>query len=347
MNPRYDKIALTIKRKIARGALSANGRLPSRNELLRMVGGSKSTLQKGMSLLKAEGFIRSRGRNGTFVTATPPNISNIPVILQEYDGTAASNRYFASITDNIRDIERVSGKKTPLFRIQNVKGKKDDFGKLQMLANSFRIQGSIFASYPDGDWMLEPLMRNNIPTVAFTEPGQWPGLYTVWGDYDDLIEKSLAFLRSKGCGRVGMLNSTRLPMKYIDHFYARCSHHSLKTGPQWVHGVSTDRYGRQWIANLLALMFRNAEKPDAVLVTDENITPFVADAITGTNVTAVSQSSLPKKSTHNDSASIRYIGFDVIDIMSECIHSVVSAIPGTCTHRTIAAKWADEMSSVK
>lgn len=346
MNPRYDKIALTIKRKIARGALPANGRLPSRNELLRMVGGSKSTLQKGMALLKAEGFIRSRGRSGTFVAATPPNISTVPIILQG-GSEAGSNEYFASITEHVREIERASGKRTPILRIQNVKGKKDDFGRLEALANSFCIQGAIFASYPEGEWMLEPLRSNCIPTAAFTEPGQWPGLNTVWGDYDGLIDNALAFLRSKRCRKAAMVNSIRLPMSYVDHFHAKCSELSIESGPQWVHGVSTDRYGRQWILNLLSLMFGGTDRPDAVLITDENITPFVAEAIAGMPVTAVSQSSLPRKIIRTDDASIRYIGFDVVDIMSECMQAVVSAVPGSCTHRTIAAKWADEMSSTE
>jgi DNA-binding LacI/PurR family transcriptional regulator len=71
--PSGKDIAQQMRERIASGAWSAGQRIPTKLELCQQFGTSNMTMQKALAVLAKEGFIRSRGRAGTFVSGEPPS----------------------------------------------------------------------------------------------------------------------------------------------------------------------------------------------------------------------------------------------------------------------------------
>ncbi|HCE45761.1 MAG TPA: hypothetical protein DET40_19635 [Lentisphaeria bacterium] len=68
---KYDLIITELKTDIIRGRYEPLSRLPTRNELARRFSTTLATMQNAMDILTKEGFIDSRGRDGTFVVEPP------------------------------------------------------------------------------------------------------------------------------------------------------------------------------------------------------------------------------------------------------------------------------------
>ena len=73
--PLYRQIAHHLSRMIGRGALSAGQKLPAARELAASLGVSRTTANLAYEDLEAGGWIRVRGRSGTFVAPRPENRS--------------------------------------------------------------------------------------------------------------------------------------------------------------------------------------------------------------------------------------------------------------------------------
>src|SRR6266849_4564392 len=71
---RQQTIIQRLRKQIVESRFPPGSRLPTRNELEGKFKASLMTVQRALSFLESEGFVCSRGRNGTFVSDYPPHL---------------------------------------------------------------------------------------------------------------------------------------------------------------------------------------------------------------------------------------------------------------------------------
>jgi len=73
--PLYEQLAEVVRGQIQRGELVPRQPLPSESYLMGEHGVSRGTVRKAMSVLRAEGLIRTVGQRGSYVSEHPPEVN--------------------------------------------------------------------------------------------------------------------------------------------------------------------------------------------------------------------------------------------------------------------------------
>lgn len=88
--PLTEQIRRVISERVSSGALSAGERLPTVRQLARDLRIAPGTVAKAYQALETDGVVRTRGRNGTFITERKPRKLPADDALRE-----AARRYLA------------------------------------------------------------------------------------------------------------------------------------------------------------------------------------------------------------------------------------------------------------
>lgn len=339
-------IAGRIKSDIVHGRLKAGQRLPSRERFLEQYGGSKSTIQRAMDDLVAEGFLVTQGRSGTYVSTTPPHLYDLGLVLRIGEGPAASV-FHQQILRHHRELAARCGHQLRLFYVDPARGGEDDFAKLADMVQSMRLGGVILPFHPER-WMIEPFLQHPAPVVALTMR-HLEDAATAWLDYEALLRMALQSFRAEGRQRVGMIASQNLPDNYVASFERIAGELGLETRPYWIQGFPEgfDAESSHWLLRQLAAVLAHAPRPDALLVADERFLELTQGAMQAAglavgDVALVAQATFPLP-PHPRVPGLRRLGFDVFDIVEHCVRVIVelrqTGQPGPCA--LVPAKWEE------
>ena len=84
--PYYVQLAAIIRRQIADGTWNLGDRLPTLKQLVATFGVSPMTVRHALAGLEKEGLISAERGRGTFVTATPDQLTTVPYLLTRAPG---------------------------------------------------------------------------------------------------------------------------------------------------------------------------------------------------------------------------------------------------------------------
>lgn len=73
--PPYEQLRAQIAELVAAGTLGAGARLPAVRQLAADLGVAPGTVARGYRELEHRGVLQARGRHGSFVTETPPQLT--------------------------------------------------------------------------------------------------------------------------------------------------------------------------------------------------------------------------------------------------------------------------------
>src|ERR1700684_2355165 len=82
-----------LRKEIIEGRIPPGRRLPPQGQLVDHLDVSGVTIQRALDRLSREGFICTRGRNGTFVTIHPPHLYSYGVVFRDQPAAAGRSRF--------------------------------------------------------------------------------------------------------------------------------------------------------------------------------------------------------------------------------------------------------------
>src|SRR5271155_2094042 len=112
--PKQALISEHLRKEIIAGRFPPGGRLPTQVQLVEQFRVSGVTIQRALDRLIREGFIHTRGRNGTFVTANPPHLFSYGVVFHDQQ-KAGRSRYHEMLEAQAMRLQRATDRKVTIF----------------------------------------------------------------------------------------------------------------------------------------------------------------------------------------------------------------------------------------
>lgn len=316
----------TIRQEIIAGKYPAGSLLPTREQLVKTYSTSRVTIQKSINQLVAENFIETNGRNGTFVTKTPPHKYQIALVIYE---NAVNSMVYNSIQKSIKRIEKETSYRFKIYTFLNeykqqveIEALHDDL-KDNLFAGlfSFYIRTFQLEEYHIYDHENIPMMfliddRDDI------EGYQKPHINFISFSHEKLIDAAIEQLKFKNIKKVAWIVNKHFQDKCQVHLMKACAENNLHTEPYWVQGAGLDQLDYKWMANIVQLLV-SSNPPEAIVVLNENLLDSVISGLHQSRVKVpddielISHFSFPIE--HNTLLSITKIGFDIYKLFMNVI----------------------------
>lgn len=282
-----NEILSDLRRRITANQWPPGGQLPTREEIETRYKASSRTVQRALSQLINDGFVRADGRHGTFVADHPPHLSNYGLVFPFCPSQSGWSGHWEALTTAAR--AAMQGKPGTITQYYGMESPSNRAAYETLLRDvrSHRLAGLIFSSPPYLLARTPVLLEKGIPRVAVMTPGMFAGVGAVVYDADSYIAKALDYLAGHGCRRIGIIahasrgsENTEAHRMLLDQIAAR----GMEVRPQWVQGVTLHTPGLT--RNLVELLMRRPERerPDGLLITDDNIVTDVAAGLQASGV---------------------------------------------------------------
>jgi DNA-binding LacI/PurR family transcriptional regulator len=270
-SPKQDHLADQLRRQIVRGRLAPGDRLPTRSELQLQYDVSSITVQRALDDLARDGFVHARGTLGTFVAQYPPHTSRYGLVFFSRPDSTEWVRFWSVLEQEAASVGAEGSCRIAVFHCT---GQPRDLGVLQQLERAVldhALAGLIFASHP------YPLGRSPIVTapgmarVAFMQGSDRSGIVTIDYDHDGFLDQACAWFKARGRRRVAVLSTPHFLADPQAQISAALADHGLETRPYWLQTVS--QLSPVSARNCIHLLLnqRQEERPDALLITDDNL----------------------------------------------------------------------------
>ena len=316
-----------LRQRIVGGELSPGAALPSHHEIERRFQATPATVQEAMRILRAEGFVETRPRRGTFVVRHPPHLCNYALAFP-WDPRRRGSQFYRAIC---LEAARVKGIARRISVFHNIESHVDveDYARLASLVRAQRLAGIVFAARPFGLLEGTPLLDEpGMPRVVIESRNLMDTAPTVYPDLPAFLPAALARLAADGRRRVAVITATaeESPEPPVEAFCELAAERGLLTRPHWLQAVSVlvPAWGRQ-VARLLFAGERG-ERPDALVVTDDNLVPAVTAGVTASgvrvprDVEVVAHTNFPHP-TPSAVPAIR-LGYDIRSLVALCLERI-------------------------
>ena len=317
-----NKILTDLRRRITANLWPPGGQLPTREELEKKYKASSRTVQRALTQLINDGFVRADGRRGTFVVDHPPHLSNYGLVFPFCPSQSDWSGHWEALTTAARTI--MGGKPGTITQYYGMESPSNTAAYETLLADvcSHRLAGLVFSSPPYLLAKTPVLLEKGIPRVAVMAPGMFPNVGAVVYDADSYVRKALDYLAGHGCRRIGIIQhssqrseDTEAHRKLLQQIAAR----GLGLQPHWVQGVTPHTPGLT--RNLVELLMRRpkADRPDGLLVTDDNIVTDVAAGLLAAGVNVPDQLRVVAHANFPcpppAAVPVWYLGYDMAEVL--------------------------------
>ncbi|MDB5324924.1 MAG: hypothetical protein JWM57_493 [Phycisphaerales bacterium] len=262
-------IAESIRKEITDGVLTPGDRLPTQLQLVERFRVSGVTVQRAVDRLIRDGFIVTRGRNGTFVSSHPPHLFSYGVVFRDAPRVGRS-RYHELLERHAVRLQRSGDRRVRIF--QGINGREDtpDSAELLQLVRAHQMAGLILV---DGDALVNtPLLdEQGIFRVAVmsrkVETLQCPIVYP---DMTGMIDTALDLLVARGRRRVATLISVPQQQEVGHYLRHAMVARGLDVYERW-HQIVPHDFPDAVRNNVLMLMNGAGPRPDALLIADDTL----------------------------------------------------------------------------
>jgi len=319
------QIADAVRARILDGSLAPGERLPTHLMIEKEFGSTSPTVIKAMDVLRAQGFIRSERRRGVFVAERPPHRHQYALAMEFADPSNISQFYVAMRNEAARFAS--AGKYFTIFYGIGDNTRGGDYQRLLGFVKSHQLAGLIFAQSAHAVANSPLLHEPNIPRVVVaTESQHNAEVPAVYPDLASFIPKALDYLASRGRKRVAALMAAVHPTQTVDEFITAAAALGLECRPHWVQGVHPA--GARWAKNLTTLLMHDADRPDGLVILDDNLVEHATAGLAATELSiprdldVVAHTNFPWPTPA--AVPVRRLGYDVRRLLELCIERIES-----------------------
>lgn len=317
-------IVRELRAQIVSGDLTPGSRLPTRLEIESRFSAGATTVQRALEFLRRDGFVESRGRQGTFVVHNPPHMARYAVVFLSASAAFNRNRFSTAFDSEVR-LLRHQRPELKISEYYGVDGHEDseDYQRLVRDVRAHRVAGLIFTSHP---YPLEgtPLLDEpSVPRVALMVPVEGFKVPAITLDMDSFFARSLDDLKARGRKRIAFLNPPGI-CDWQEKLLPLLAQRGMETRPFWWQCVSpANAEAAHFTTHLL---MRCDERPDALIISDDNLLEYATAGLVaaGTRVPEdihiISHCNFPYPTP--SALPVRRLGFDARRVLEACIESI-------------------------
>lgn len=321
-DPRFNRIAAELRRRILTGAWAPGARLPTRAMIETEYRASSATVQKAIDILLHEGLVQARRRVGTVVAEPECHRRRYGLIFPLPRARIESSRFLDAIR---REAEGETSAAQSFHIAYEIDGHADSpmYRQLVGLVRQHRLAGLILAT-PAGYIQTSPLLQEpHMARVAVL--GSSPTDCIPRVALQPFDARALAWLRAAGRRRLAVL---RGPVPQgddagVSRVLKTARQHGLACRPYWIQDVHLEL--RTAAARAAQLLFHHGqrERPDALLITDDNLVEHATRGLCELglriprDVTIVAHANFPWPTP--SAVPVRRVGYDIARMLRECL----------------------------
>ena len=308
-----------IRRDILTGRLKPGDQLPLRDELARQFGATMTTTQRAFGQLTKDGFIVGRRRQGTFVAERPPNLCRIGLVFYDPKPVVLTYRNFLALATAAAE-QRFGDYTFTSYYTVGSDSQPNDQKRLLRDITGGRLAGLVWVGIPEFRPPDVVLRNPGIPQVFLFGPTTGKALPYV--EVRGFMDAAAAEIRHRGGRRTAVLFLDVAEGEVYAETPAILARNGLETAEKWMLGVGRDaRHWRQWTRALMQLLFSGPDRPDSLIVSDDNIVDAVIDGLARQDllntVPLAVLANFP--ATFPLPSSVIRVGYDAVDLLTSAL----------------------------
>jgi len=349
---KYTTLLEDLRNRIVSGEMPPGTRLPRRDEIEKECGCSRATVQRAFDELIRDGFVEPHGRSGTFVSETPPHLSHFGLAFPSRPETVrepgAWLQYWQALASEARSIYRsFPGGISVYYDVLA----EDSPGRAELIEDirRHRLSGLIVPSDPIPLLADLPGGAPAVPVVTIMNPRPAYEEVCVLADYVSLVDKALDYFASQERKRIAVVGPWRgYEARVREHFLSAIAAREMTTRPQWEQCPDPTLPHAVRNAVHLCLEGRPEDRPDGLLILDDNISEHATAGVLAAGLRAPEDIEVvvhtnfpwPVRSV----VQCKRIGFDVREILRTAMDVVLACRNGNPPPPVtwIAARTDDE-----
>jgi len=339
------EIVAALRREIVLGRQAPGTRLPTWDELAEQFGVSRPTLRLALGDLRTQGFVEADSTRGTFVARKPPCLHRYGLVFYESPGLGW-NRFYAALAQAAAGITHAGEREVAVF--YNVRAGEGSQPRGQILEDvaNHRFAGLVLVGaaslMPDPLWQSMPVDR-----MVICKPEKCKDLSSLVLDWPSFWKKSLDWLESRGRRRVAVLGSDTSPQTGL---YELAVKRGLVTKPGW-HQAASLRYP-EGAGHIMQLLMDPSlgEKPDAIIVTDDNLVEAALGGLLASGVRVGEQIDVVAHCCWPwpvpTMPQVKRLGFDAAEVLTVALRMVDAQRGGRReqVEERVVARFEDEVA---
>jgi DNA-binding LacI/PurR family transcriptional regulator len=274
-----------LRKDIIEGRLSPGGRLPTQVQLAEKFHVSGVTIQRALDRLIREGFIYTRGRNGTFVATHPPHLYSYGVVFHDAPSVGRS-RYHELLEAKALRVQRAGDRRVTIFN--GISGKEDSEASTELLglvrshqlAGLLLIDGDAFVNTPlidEAGIFRAAVMSRKVDTLPCP---------IVYPDMTGMVDLALNQLAANGRKRVATVCSVPVHQEIGGYLRNAMRERGLEIQERFQQIVPHSYPEAIRNSVLLLMSGRGDERPDAVFIVDDDLVEAASSGLVAAGVSS-------------------------------------------------------------
>jgi DNA-binding LacI/PurR family transcriptional regulator len=265
------QITRVIRGWIVEGRYGPGERVPDREACIAEFGASNKTVQKAFDRLIMEGFVRPRGRLGTFVTDRPPHLHRVAMVFRE---TPAKSRFWLTLEQAALEVVRTKGMDLTIFVVRDEESR--EHARLLEAVRTRTLSGMIVAN-PTEEFRTLPLLQSpGVPVVGISARPMPPHTRVVYPDSAAFVTRAMKYFAERKRTRVAMLVAMKPPDSdvYVPRLMKA---HGIRP---WLMQFG-DPNNPMAVRHQMRLMMRmrRQDRPNALIIQDDNVAEAATTAL--------------------------------------------------------------------